>query len=170
MSQPTQQLQHLSELPTLFRSAADHIELHGLAKGWYWTPAPAEDTPIGDCPTCTIGACTWAQTGRPIPVEGDEIVADAAQFLAQALGVSSTDPDTGEPDYVETVAIWNDAPDRTQAEVVAFLRRMAVEAAEADLLCRYIREHDDHQAGEWGATEFQSYLKERDQLRLAVAA
>jgi len=172
VSQPTHQLEHLPELPTIFRSAATHIELYGLAQDWYCAPgAGTEDIPIGECPTCTVGACSWAQTGSPTQGVDNAVVADATQFLAQHLGIEiRVDSTTGEPDYVDTVATWNDAPERTADEVVAFLRRMAAEAAEVDLLCRYIREHDDHQPYEWGAVEFGAYRAELTALRLAAAA
>lgn len=171
MCQPTQ-LPHLSELPTLYRSAALHIELFGLAQGWFCASGDDIDgAPLGERPTCTIGAISWATTGSPLLVTDDEVADEAVRFISSHLpGEPGTDMDTGEPAFVEHVATWNDAPERTAGEVVGFLRRLAQEAQEADLLCRYIAEHDDHLPCDWCSEDVAKYQQELQTLRLAVAA
>lgn len=168
MCQPIQ-LQHLNDLPALFRAAAQHIEQFGLAQGRYCTPDGS--TPVGECPTCTVGALSWARRGEPILRDDDEVSLEAAQFLSRHLpGETGLDSETGEPDFVDHVATWNDTPGRTASEVVTFLRRMAVEAQEAALLCRFITEHDNHLPYDWCPETRTSYLAELTQLRIAVAA
>ena len=62
---------------------------------------------------CTVGALAVAGNAASIRYAEEE--ADAVHALASVLGIS-----------VGRVAAWNDAPGRTQAEVVAALREAAL--------------------------------------------
>lgn len=171
MCQPTQ-LQHLDDLPALYDSAAQHIEQYGHARGWFCAPGiDIDGAPIGERPTCTIGAVSWARTGSPFLDTDDEVADDAVRFISNHLpGEPGTDLDTGEPAYVEHVATWNDAPERTAAEVIALLRRLAQEAREAALLCRLIAEHDGHLPCDWCKKDQDEYRSQLRAMQLEVAA
>jgi hypothetical protein len=91
------------EIADVLERAADLIEPEGA-----WTQGSYGG---GHLPTCMGGAVNIAR-GRQAweTPAGDPIAA----FLAQCLG--------------QKVAFWNDAPERTQAEVVAKLREAAAKA------------------------------------------
>lgn len=159
-------MSQLSDLPQVFRSAAMRIQTHGCYRGEF---APADAWP--DCPTCMVGAILLVTTGSPF--RSSELADMAIRFASQHMTGSVPETD-GEPDYVEHLAAWNDSPERTAGQVVARLRRLALdaeqEAREAALLCRYIAEHDDHLPCDWCQQTRDEYLSELRTLRLAVAA
>ncbi len=79
-------------------------------------------------PVCAVGAIRVATSGQP---DLDCPAARAAvRWLSSRLpGEPPTDPETGQDDHVEHVAGWNDAAERTAAEVVSRLRTAALVAS-----------------------------------------
>ncbi|PJT50374.1 hypothetical protein CWI85_12530 [Streptomyces albidoflavus] len=64
-----------------------------------------------------------AITGDPMPVEAEELddeLRDAVAILARQI-------ESGIDDPVERIAYWNDADERTAADVASLLRRAARE-------------------------------------------
>jgi hypothetical protein len=166
---------YLTDLPRLFRRAADHIEQFGHSQGWFCSPGLGiGDQPVDERPTCLVGAIAWAHTGSPVMRTDDEVCAEAIHFVSDHLpGTPPIFRKTGQPDYLNHIAHWNDATDRTPADAVELLRTLAPAAAyqaEAELLCRYITEHDDHEPFFWDAKEQDRYRKELAELHRTVAA
>jgi hypothetical protein len=166
---------YLTDFPPVFRAAAEHVQTHGHIKGWFCAPGIDIDsvTPINSRPTCIAGAIQLSCTGNPL--ESNELSQAAIRFASSHMaGDVPVDSETGEPDFTEHLADWNDTHGRTAAEVVARLLRLALdaeqEAREAALLCRWMKAHDDHQPCEWCAEDLAEYQRELQQLRLAVAA
>lgn len=87
-------------------------ERHGIG----WLPRLRAD---GVC-FCTVGAIA-ASTPTTVRHWGDIEDGPAAQALADHLGI-----------HRDAIPDWNDAPERTQAEVVAALRAAADKARTAD--------------------------------------
>ncbi len=107
-------------VPAVLRAAADLIEPEGawikghLAKdehGWYTSDARRA------CRFCAVGAIR-AAAGAP-HLEGSTLSLNARLFVNQVIGFGKSLPS------------WNDAPERTQAEVVSALRK-AADLAEAE--------------------------------------
>lgn len=92
------------EIAKLCQKAADLIEEHGHAKGKF------EDA---DGCVCLFGAINLAENGNADEWSGEE----AALAQAKALGFDS----------VNDLLHWNDAPERTQAEVLARLRSVVAQ-------------------------------------------
>lgn len=94
--------------------AADYIEEYG------WTQGP-ESSSVPGCPTCAGIAIDLAAK------DGDEVVPEwfaAVDFLRGVVGASRF----GAGGVID----WNDAPGRTQAEVVTALRTAADNARKAE--------------------------------------
>jgi len=157
---------YLTDLPGVFRASALHIQAHGLHKGDY---APLAFTPAS--PACMPGAIRLVCTGSPF--ESNKVAESAICFASRNMAGVAPETD-GQPDYIEHLAEWNDAPERTAADVVARLLRLARDAEqaarEAALLCRYIKEHDDHLPCDWCPKDLAQYQQELRELRLEVAA
>lgn len=79
--------------------AADIIERHGLGK---------TGQEFARSPYCAVNAISKA---------GDDYFSEAHRRFAEFIGA--------EPDDTRTVFAWNDAPERTKAEVIDALRRCA---------------------------------------------
>lgn len=101
----------LDEVSRLMLKAADLIEKHGLAK---------DERCSAEGAYCVHGALAMAETGNPEAWDNPlEYVATARIF--KTLGVQETtffNP--------RGIAQWNNAPGRTQDEVVAKLRAVAL--------------------------------------------
>ncbi|MBW1603449.1 hypothetical protein JJV70_15315 [Streptomyces sp. JJ66] len=110
-----------SELSAVFTAAADYINAHGLAKGIFAYAS-------GAC--CTVGALSVAASGSALDAASDVCMDMPLVLFAALEAMAGRLPDVNE-DPVEQIAQWNDAPERTAAEVVAELR-----AAAADALAR----------------------------------
>jgi hypothetical protein len=102
----------VSDVADNVRRAADHIERTGLHKGESsdWTQVAngarwGTEVVEKGIPCCALGA-VWAYNADLTPVGIDEF------FLQRATGYAS-------------IPSWNDAPERTAEEVVAFLREFA---------------------------------------------
>lgn len=116
MSKPTDP----KEMALTFRRAAQIMQARGHGKGLY-------ETKTGQ--VCAVGALMLAegkdtQTG---PWAGGDL-SGTVEFLSSRLWVAISDDDP-----VERIAEWNDAPERTQAEVVEALvaAARAIEEREA---------------------------------------
>lgn len=119
-----------TDLAAVYLKAANIIRTNGHYKGAYFESSPASVVGIQprptECSVCIAGAVSLAMTGWPVPVgldwESDsEPLQDAIQRLADITGVEG-DP-AAEP--VGRIAAWNDAPERTQDDVVAALENAA---------------------------------------------
>jgi len=101
-----------AEIADVLDRAADRIERDGWWQGDYYEGADLDiyagaTLRLAPRPCCLTGAL-WAESGD----------AHAAMDVVSIIG-----------DYVgnDLPAVWNDAPERTQAEVVAALRGAAAE-------------------------------------------
>lgn len=113
----------------IYLKAAGVIRTNGHYKGDYFGYPAAG---VGVCPSrtespvCAVGALTLVVTGDPVPEAGrlgaevDELVAD---FANRIIGRR----DRTEPIFA--VAVWNDAPERTPADVIDAFEQAAREAA-----------------------------------------
>ena len=108
----------MSALADILNKAADLIEANGLHKEQYaprwdaWRLVDGSDAGAdirAGSPCCALGAIYTAAGGRPGGVEAEEAF---AEYLADHI------TESGIPD-------WNDAPERTQQEVVTALRETA---------------------------------------------
>lgn len=128
----------MKTLAEIFDAAADVIERNGHFKGGWF--APDRETPNADCRVCEGGAVNLVVTGHP-DRRADEpdapaILLDAFEVLAARRDAMLPDPadcDATEllDECILAIARWNDAPERTPAEVVADLRAAAAEMREA---------------------------------------
>lgn len=106
------------ELAPLFRKAAEVIEQRGHAKDMFESETGA---------VCAVGALRIAAGyyAEP-PVEGGIFASEplaAVKFLSSRIYSNTTDEDP-----VERIADWNDAWDRTEAEVIEALHDAAAAA------------------------------------------
>lgn len=115
----------MSELAEIYLKAADVIRTNGHYKGAYWG---RPETGVGielaasECPVCVVGALSLAVTGNPTPThaEADPIIVD---FASRMFGP------VNEAAAVTRIAEWNDAEERTAADVIARLEQAAREVA-----------------------------------------
>ncbi|PAX90143.1 hypothetical protein CLM82_17060, partial [Streptomyces albidoflavus] len=103
------------------RHAARLVQANGLAKGWWYDPHTGR--PEGAWPVCAIGALSTAITGDPMPVEAEELDDE----LRNAVAILARQIESGIDDPIERIAYWNDADERTAADVASLLRRAARE-------------------------------------------
>ena len=112
----------MSTLTTVevLRETKTLLEQRGWHKGWYFPLATANgDEPSPDCPLCLLGALDVAAGGTP----GDCTEASmAAQRVISGVLFARN--------FFAGVGTWNDAQDRTLAEVYALLDK-AIELTEA---------------------------------------
>lgn len=108
-----------AEMALTFRRAAQILQARGHGKGLY-------EQRTGE--VCAVGALMVAEGKNPQGGLGAESPSDAMEFLSSRLWVT-----IGDPDPIERIAEWNDAPARTQAEVVEALvaAARAIEEREA---------------------------------------
>jgi hypothetical protein len=114
------------DLAEIYLKAADIIRTNGHYKGAYYASGESEvgiQRRAAECPVCTVGALSLAVTGDPVPycTEVDPVV---VQFASRMLGR----PVNAEAAVV-SIARWNDADDRTPADVIAAFEQAAREAA-----------------------------------------
>ncbi|WP_149030285.1 hypothetical protein [Kitasatospora sp. MBT66] len=101
-------------LPNVFEKAAEIIEKDGLAKGVY------KDA---DGCHCALGALNAALDNGFVGINDDH---GGAAIASEGLAEWITYADhlnTQVPDEYGDVPEWNDEPERTAAEVAAFLRK-----------------------------------------------
>lgn len=107
------------DIADILERAADLIEPEGAwTQKAYARDARGKNLILGRDPTavcwCTIGAIDHEATGKPHR--------DALEAIRITLGISGG--------LNSTIGSWNDAPERTQSEVVAKLREAASKARE----------------------------------------
>lgn len=108
--------------PQVFRAAADVIRENGLCKGWM---VDARVHPgLAKCPMSTDGSVRFVVSGKPTTLT-DEAVA-ATDWFDEFM--HTTLP--GYSRYGDYVG-WNDAEERTEAEVIAALEQAASAAESA---------------------------------------
>lgn len=92
-----------NKVAEILEQAADLIENTGHCKGKMWEfRSPNYVTPVAYCMRGAINTAGWSN--------GLDAVHAVNQFLGKEIG---------------SIAIWNDAPERTAAEVIDMLRRCA---------------------------------------------
>jgi hypothetical protein len=96
----------------VFAEAADYIEEHGWMQGQYGEFSDGRYIP--GCKVCLVGAVATALTGDP--GEGRSFRRDAGINHLYELIRQQAHQDP---------LLWNDSPDRTQADVVRLLRALA---------------------------------------------
>lgn len=112
----------------LIRSA-DVIDHNGHTKDNFFNP-DWDGTPAS-APVCTVGAVLVAVTGNPMGFAEEvlPVLLPILRAVSEALPSQPPAGPDGELDnLVEHIAWWNDRPERTAAEVSAFLRSVAVAA------------------------------------------
>lgn len=123
-----------TQLATAFRRSAEHIQKWGHQKDSFCAPDIDQhgrprfaSTPHEFRPACMAGAIRISCGGSPLePSTVSDLV---IQFASSHMdGEPPVNDETGEPEYVEHLAAWNDAPERTASEVVARLWRLSLEA------------------------------------------
>lgn len=114
-------------IPDVLDRAAKVVQTRGLCKGTLSVPAEVGSGPdwTPDAAVCTVGAIHVALTGEPTWPEWNEsplqpLASEAYLALAQYLKLSYR---RGRVDLL--VGDWNDAPERTQDEVVSTMRACA---------------------------------------------
>lgn len=116
-------------LAETYLKAAQVIRTNGHNKGDYFAYPEAG---VGVCPSrtgspvCAVGALTLVVTGDPVPETGalgDEVDALVADFAVRTIGRHDRN------DPIFAVATWNDAPERTPADVIAAFEQAAREVA-----------------------------------------
>lgn len=98
--------------------AAEYVEVHGHHKDGFGPPE--------DRSACAVGAINAVVTGYRV---GAHPLADAAVKVLSEWLPSLPPTSDGRDDHEEHVAAWNDAAERTPAEVVAGLRAAALGVA-----------------------------------------
>jgi hypothetical protein len=122
----------VTELAEIYLKAAAVIEANGHTKGDFYN---IPETPLGielgrrEWPVCALGALSIAMFGDPYPPREDqdghtEFAANAARLNARIDYGTAIDE---EP--LQRIAHWNDADERTTADVIAAFERTAREVA-----------------------------------------
>lgn len=108
-----------------YLKAAEVIRINGHNKGHYFNiPESGVGIQLGaaESPVCTVGALCVAVIGFPVPTcdEVDPVIVDFASRMFGPVGAGAA---------VGLIAEWNDAPERTPADVIAAFEQAAREAA-----------------------------------------
>lgn len=114
------------DLAEIYLKAADIIRTNGHYKGAYWGRTETEvgiEPSAAECPVCTVGALCVAVAGDPVP-SCDEVDPVIVNFASRLFGR----PANAEAAVV-SLARWNDADDRTPADVIAAFEQAAREVA-----------------------------------------
>lgn len=112
-------------LAEIYLKAAEIVRTNGLYKGAYWgrpeTGVGVELT-AAECPVCTVGALSVATVGHPTPLvdEADAVIVDLASRMFGPVNEAAA---------VARIAEWNDAEERTAADVIELFERTAREVA-----------------------------------------
>lgn len=123
-----------TDLAAVLRRSAEHIQQWGHHKDDFCAPDIDQhgrprfaSTPHEFRPTCMAGAIRIACGGSPSERSdaSDVVIRFASEHMD---GEPPVDEETGEPEYVEHLAAWNDDPERTASDVVARLWCLSLEA------------------------------------------
>ncbi|WP_217235404.1 hypothetical protein [Streptomyces sp. AC555_RSS877] len=112
-------------LAEIYLKAAEVIRANGHYKGAYWgrpESGVGVELAAAECPVCTVGALCVATIGDPVP-SSDEADPVIVHFASRMFGP------TNEAAAVVSIARWNDADDRTPADVIAAFEQAAREVA-----------------------------------------
>lgn len=109
------------EAADVLEKAVAHLERVGHHKGYLYDEAQAEDTAIESCRVCAVGSILAAAYGKP------RYPADDTHLAA----VTDTAIDAMETTIGTPVPVWNDAPERTQDDVVTALKATAASLRDA---------------------------------------
>lgn len=116
------------DLTRIYLRAANVIRTNGLNKGYFWGRPESSvgiELTAAECPVCAAGALAVALYGKPTPFVSDAPDPDSYGFLSpdfeQAItglvGVAGIR--TPGMTVLDQLAAWNDAPERTSADVIA---------------------------------------------------
>lgn len=116
------------------RASAEHIGYVGWTQGRLVDSSKAVDE--NECPVCALGSINWAAHGNPqgFPAPGPDGNPDLDAWEAADVRFDMAEMalalQVGAPSY--SIALWNDAPGRSKAEVVSAMlaAAAALEAAE----------------------------------------
>lgn len=116
----SEQIEGRTEIARVLYGAARILEPEGAwCQGWYAKDANGMDVRAmeDDCDALSPRACQFCAVGAIRRAAGDaeEAVDPAVDVLVRVV----------KDDMNASVTLWNDAPERTQAEVVAKLREAA---------------------------------------------
>jgi hypothetical protein len=103
----------------IFNQAAGYIEKNGWLQG-DWVNSDAN----GNLRCCAAGAINKVVLGIAGDRADPDLIAFADFLSGESHNLDECDDEEGKW-AVETIAVWNDSPERTQAEVVDALRRAA---------------------------------------------
>lgn len=109
----------------IYLKAAEVVRTNGHYKGAYWGRPESEvgiDLTAAESPVCAVGALSVATIGHPTPV-ADDVDAMLVDFASRMFGP------VNEAAAVVRIASWNDAAERTPADVIAAFEQAAREAA-----------------------------------------
>jgi hypothetical protein len=109
----------------IYLKAAEVIRSNGHYKGAYWGRPESEVGIVrtaAESPVCTVGALCVAVLGDPTP-SSPQVDPVIVHFASRLFGPIS------EEAAVVRLAAWNDAEERTPAEVIAAFEQAAREAA-----------------------------------------
>jgi hypothetical protein len=119
-----------AELVTQLEAARDLIA-NAWVQGRYRMPLTLSGAIEGDCgyAYCVSGALEWSVLPREFQVDFPvrEALTPASNLVREAIGLPPFEPETGVSPFKDLIK-WNDAPGRTQAEVVAAVDK-AIEIA-----------------------------------------
>lgn len=115
----------MSNLAEIYLKAAEVIRANGHYKGAYWGRPESEvgvELTAAECPVCTVGALSVVTSGHPVPAidEADGVIVHFASRLAGPVNAAAA---------VVAISTWNDAPERTAADVIAAFEQAAREVA-----------------------------------------
>lgn len=112
------------------RATADVIEKNGLTKNRLYERVSGKNPP--ECPVCSLGGINVTVWGNPYGPEDAHFELPHSEYRALAGRQDAAERALAEPFGLDDLSIpeWNDAPGRTQAEVVAAFRA-AADALEA---------------------------------------
>jgi hypothetical protein len=122
----------VNNLAEIYLKAAQVIESNGHAKGdFYNIPESSYGISLGRCewPVCALGALSIAVFGDPYPPRENQD--GHTEFAAIAARLNARIDFNAEPQVEPMVRIanWNDAEERTAADVIAVFERTAREVA-----------------------------------------
>jgi hypothetical protein len=109
----------------IYLKAAEVIRTNGHYKGAYWGRPESEvgiELTAAESPVCAVGALSVAVTGNPTPT-ADDVDPVLVDFASRMFGP------VNEAAAVVRIAAWNDAEERTPADVIAAFEQAAREAA-----------------------------------------
>lgn len=117
----------MTDLAETYLRAADVIRTRDLYKGAFWGRPESSvgiEVSIDDCPVCAGGALSVAMYGKPWPFVTEDPELDGVMYPGFERAVAGFIASAGLADHPELtalgrLAVWNDADERTAADVIA---------------------------------------------------